>query len=213
MKEPPALADTSTGRCHVQNGEVQVAAVILAAGASRRFGTPKQIARLGDRTMLEAVVDLAREAGLDPIIAVVPPGLVVQADVVPEVNPDPAAGLSRSVQRGLAAVPAEVDAALILLGDQPTLSIDAIHAVLAAARGNRPVVAAHATGVIGPPVLVMRSAFALADETTGDEGLGGVLGRHAEMVTTVEVGEHAPDVDTPSDLARIVHMFDSSADR
>jgi CTP:molybdopterin cytidylyltransferase MocA len=193
---------------------MQVAAVILAAGASRRFGSPKQRARLGSgSTMLEAVVDLARGAGLDPIIAVVPPGFALPADVVPEINSEPAAGLSRSLRRGLAAVPPAVHAAIVLLGDQPTLSAAAIRAILAAARSDRPVVAAQAGGLIGPPVLLARSAFVLADETTGDEGLRGVLGRHVEMVTTVEVGEHAPDVDTPADLARIAHMFDSSVGR
>jgi molybdenum cofactor cytidylyltransferase len=181
---------------------MQTAAVILAAGASTRFGSPKQLAQIGDRTMLAWVIDVAREAGLAPIIAVVPPGIAVPPDVVPVVNTDPAAGLSRSLSLGVAAVPPDVDAAVILLGDQPTLSVDAVRTVVRAAGGDRPVVAARADGRFGPPVLLSRDAFGLAHEASGDEGLRTMLADHPELVTPVDVGEHAPDVDVPADLER-----------
>jgi len=183
---------------------MQAAAVILAAGASNRFGSPKQLARLGDRTMLETVVELARGAGLAPVIAVVPPGLAPPSGVTPVANADPGAGLSRSLRIGLAAVPAEVGAAVILLGDQPTVAAGTLKALLeVAAVTQRPVVAARADGRIGPPVILARAAFALADGAIGDEGLRSVLEGHAELLATVEVGEHAPDVDTPEDLAAL----------
>ena len=54
---------------------MKTAAVILAAGASTRFGSPKQLARIGGRTLVEQVVATARAAGLDPIVAVLPPGI------------------------------------------------------------------------------------------------------------------------------------------
>jgi len=179
-------------------------AVILAAGASTRFGSAKQKARIGDRTMLEHVVAIARAAGLHPVIAVVPPGLAVTPAVVPVINDAPSAGLSRSLRLGLAAVPPESDAAVVLLGDQPTLSAETLGAILAVTGDERkPIVAASAHGRLGPPVLLRREAFALADGAVGDEGLRSVLGAHPELVTTVEVGAHAPDVDTPADLAAL----------
>lgn len=183
---------------------MQVAAVVLAAGTSSRFGAPKQLSRIGSGTMLEAVTTAAHAAGLDPVIAVVPPGLAVPADVVPDLNDNPAAGMSRSLRLGLAAVPGEVQAAVVLLGDQPTLPPASIRRLLEAAGPNRPVIAASAGGRIGPPVLLRREAFALAEEARGDEGLRAILARRPELVTTVDVGEHAPDVDTPGDLARLV---------
>jgi molybdenum cofactor cytidylyltransferase len=182
---------------------MRIAAVILAAGASTRFGSPKQLVRIGDRTMLETVIQLARDAGLAPVIAVVPPGLAVAADVVPVVNTDPDAGLSRSLRLGIGAVPAELDAAVVLLGDQPTMRVATIRNVLAA-RGRNPVVAARADGRLAPPVLLMRAAFGLVEEASGDTGLGPVLVAHPELVTAVEVDAHVPDVDTPADLARLV---------
>jgi len=182
---------------------MQTAAVILAAGTSTRFGSPKQLARVGEGTMLDAVVQIAHDAGLGPVIAVVPPGIAVPLSVVPEINDAPSEGLSRSLRLGLAAVPAEVDAAVVLLGDQPTLAPATIRTLLEAGRSGRPVVAARADGRIGPPVLLRREAFALAAEASGDEGLRSILARHPELVTEVEVTEHAPDVDTPADLSRI----------
>ena len=183
---------------------MQAAAVILAAGASTRFGSPKQLARIGDRTMLETVVELALGAGLAPVIAVVPPGFSVPAGVIPVVNPDPDAGMSRSLRLGLATVPADVGAAVILLGDQPTVPAGTLQALLeVAAVTQRPVIAAHADGRIGPPVVLARAAFALADRASGDEGLRRILEEHADLLATVEVGGHAPDVDTPADLAAL----------
>lgn len=177
-----------------------VAAVILAAGSASRFGSPKAFVRIGGRTLLEHVADAANAAGLQPVVAVVPAGTAVPPSVIPEVNGDPAAGLSRSLRLGLAAVPVEeADAAVVLLADQPTILVDTILAV-ATETTDRPIVAARAGGRIGPPVLVRRSAFPLVDGVSGDIGLRDVIGANPDLVATVEVGEHAPDIDTPRAL-------------
>jgi molybdenum cofactor cytidylyltransferase len=181
---------------------MQTAAVILAAGASTRYGSPKQTARIGERTMLEAVVAVAEAAGLHPVVAVVPSGVAVPLNVISAVNDDPGAGMSQSLRLGLAAVGLDADGAVILLGDQPTLDPSVIRRLLADG-GERPVVAAHAEGRTGPPVLIRRAAFWLADDATGDEGLRNVLASHPELVTMIPVTGHAPDIDTPADLERL----------
>lgn len=197
-----AWDDRRVGRL-IQNEPMQVAAVILAAGASTRFGSPKQMVRIGGRTMLQLVAETAREAGLAPVIAVVPPAMAVSPEIVPVINDAPGDGLSRSLRLGLAAVPAEADAAIVLLGDQPTLTAASVRAVLAAARGDRPVVAAQAGGRLAPPILLVRDAFRLADRAVGDEGLRTILAENPELVTAVEISEHVPDVDGPEDLASL----------
>jgi CTP:molybdopterin cytidylyltransferase MocA len=181
---------------------MRIAAVILAAGSSTRFGSPKQVARFGDATMLEAVVGIARSAGLAPIVVVGRPDAALPAYVVLVTNDAPQLGLSRSLRLGLRALPVDVAAAVILLGDQPTLPAATIAAVLGA-RGERPIVAASADGLLAPPVLVERSQFGIADGLSGDIGLRQVLTRHPKLVTAVEVEAHAPDVDTPADLAAL----------
>jgi molybdenum cofactor cytidylyltransferase len=176
-----------------------VAAVILAAGASSRFGSPKQLARVGERTMLEAVVAIAREAGLNPILAVVPPGLAVPRDVVPVRNGEPERGMSRSLQLGITALPPEVGAAVVLLGDQPTLPVASVRAIVAA-RGARRIVAASLDGLALPPVLIERSAFGIVHELEGDLGLREVIRSDPELVHTVNLETVPADVDARADL-------------
>jgi len=180
-----------------------VGAVILAAGESRRFGSPKQVAEVDGRTLLEHVIATARAAGLDPIVAVVPTWLARPAggeSLRWIANPQPELGMSHSLRLGLEAL-SDAEAAVILLGDQPRVAAATI-AQLLAARGDRPIVAAEADGVLAPPVLIERSHFGLATVLTGDQGLRDVLRGSPELVTSVPVGEHAVDIDTPDDLNR-----------
>jgi molybdenum cofactor cytidylyltransferase len=180
----------------------KVAAVILAAGSATRFGSPKQLARVGDRTMLEAVVAIAREAGLDPILAVVPGALEVPRDVVPVRNDDPERGLSHSLQMGIAALPGDVEAAVVLLGDQPTLPVASLAAIVTA-RGSRPIVAASSGGLVLPPVLLERSAFDRVALIRGDSGLREITRGNPQLVREVPIEAVPADVDTPADLDRL----------
>lgn len=188
-------------------GQQPVGAVILAAGASRRFGSPKQLAVMDGLTLLEHAIDAAAGAGLWPIAAVVPVWLTRPAQLGNQRvlwirNPFPERGLSLSLRLGLDALGEHVEAALILLGDQPGVSLATITAVLTA-RGERPLVAAEADGVLGPPVLIERSHFGLAAELSGDIGLRQILRDNPDLTRAVAVPAHPLDVDTPADLDRL----------
>jgi molybdenum cofactor cytidylyltransferase len=149
--------------------------------------------------MLQAVVAIAREAGLHPILAVVPSGLDLPPDVVPVRNDQPARGMSRSLQLGIGALPPEVTAAVVLLGDQPTMPVASVRAVVAA-RGTQPIVAASADGLALPPVLIERSAFGIVQALTGDIGLREIVRGNPALVQTVSLETIPPDVDAPADL-------------
>jgi CTP:molybdopterin cytidylyltransferase MocA len=184
-----------------------IAAIILAAGESRRYGGPKQLAVHDGRTLLEHVLARADEARLSPIVAVVPVWLTRPRSMDAEHlrwvrNPHPERGMSHSLALAVQALPSETRAALILLGDQPTVPLSTIRAVLAAG-GQRPVTVARADGHDGPPVLLERSHFGLATRARGDVGLRAVIAQHPELVCAVEVPSHAPDIDTPDDLVAL----------
>ena len=152
--------------------------------------------------MLEAVVAIAREAGLDPILAVVPGALEVPRDVVPVRNDDPERGLSHSLQMGIAALPGDVEAAVVLLGDQPTLPVASVAAIVTA-RGSRPIVAASSGGLVLPPVLLERSAFDRVALIQGDFGLREIIRGNPQLVREVPIEAVPADVDTPADLDRL----------
>lgn len=187
--------------------EQRVGAVILAAGTARRFGSPKMLVVVDGRTLLEHAVATAQEAGLAPVVAVVPVWLSrpsrLEADWLRWVrNPFPERGLSLSLRLGLTTLGEAIEAAVILLGDQPRVPAETVLALLAA-RGVRPIVAARAGSLLAPPVLIERSHFGLADDLRGDTGLRAILDARPELVTAVQVPGHPPDIDTPDDLDRL----------
>jgi CTP:molybdopterin cytidylyltransferase MocA/SAM-dependent methyltransferase len=193
---------------------VTVAAIVLAAGAASRFGSPKALAHLEGRPLLEHVLDAVRTAGIENVVVV----LGHDADAIEEGidwlaeqrvrNPDPR-HLSSSLQVGLAAI-ADIDppvrAVLIALGDQPRTRPEVIRALIAASRDpERPVVIPqYADGGGANPVVVRREAFELIDEATGDRGLGPILAGDPSVVVEVPVAGSNPDVDTPADLVELV---------
>jgi molybdenum cofactor cytidylyltransferase len=185
------------------DGRHDVAAVVLAAGESRRFGSPKQLARVGDKTLLEHVLEAASAADLRPVVAVVPPWLTrPRAYEDPTLiwvrNPDPARGMSHSLRLGFAALPPNVGAAVILLADQPRVAPDHLRA-LVAARGGASFVATTVDGIAQPPVLIEGDQFAAVMELHGDAGLRDLLRDGSRAVATVPSPPIA-DVDTPADL-------------
>jgi CTP:molybdopterin cytidylyltransferase MocA len=179
---------------------MQTAAVILAAGASTRFGGRKQLAAFDGGTVLDAVVAIARRAGLAPIVVVAPSGVPLPPDAARVSNDDPDLGLSHSLRLGLAAVP-EGAQAVILLGDQPTVGVGHLRRLLAFPDSD--VVATEAGGILAPPLRLATSAFDLADRLVGDTGLRDVLRAMADDIASISVARHSPDVDVPDDLAAL----------
>jgi CTP:molybdopterin cytidylyltransferase MocA/SAM-dependent methyltransferase len=189
---------------------------VLAAGVGSRFGGGKLLASVEGRPMLQHVLDRLAAAGLDEVVVVVGEG----ADSVESGidwhaerrvrNPDPSRGLSSSVQVGIDALASDVDAALIVLGDQPRLPARAVRALLDAAGDldhERPIAVPRYPGDGGRnPVLVDRSAFGLVARATGDRGLGPLIDANAALVREIPIQVEGgnPDVDTRADHVRLL---------
>ena len=123
-------------------------------------------------------------------------------------NPEPARGLSSSLQVGIGELDDAVEGALIVLGDQPRLPARAVRALLdAGVTDERPIVVPVYDGDLGRnPVLVGRAAFALVAEATGDRGLGPLIEAHPELVREIPIRVEGgnPDVDTRADLVGLL---------
>lgn len=188
---------------------------MLAAGGATRFGSPKAIAVLDGRPLLEHVLDVAAAARLEPVVVVLGEAahqieaVVAWREERRVRNPDPARGLSSSLRIGIEAVAAlqpAVDAVVILLGDQPRVRSDVVAALLARRpHTDRQIVAPrYARDGGSNPIVVDRSAFDLAADSVGDRGLGPLIASRPDLVELVEIAGSNPDVDTPADLADLV---------
>ncbi len=192
-------------------------AVVLAAGAGSRFGGRKLLAAIEGRPVLQHVLDRLAEAGVARVVVVLgDDARELQAAIawrseVRVVNPDPTAGLSSSLRIGMAALPDDAEAALIVLGDQPRVPVEAIRALLDAdVDGERPIaVPVYPDDRGRNPVLLGHAAFALVEAADGDRGLGPVIAAHPELVREVPISAAAaadgnPDIDTRADHVRLL---------
>ena len=124
-------------------------------------------------------------------------------------------GQSTSLVAGVRAMLPETGAALVLLGDQPEIRVEAIDAVLVKWRddGGDIVLAAYG-GTAAHPMLFDRSMWAALEAATADEGARGIIARHPDRRILVEVGGRPPrDIDTAEDYERIKASFGSGMAR
>lgn len=190
----------------------RVTAIVLAAGAGSRFGGGKLLASLGGVPILQHVLDTLAAAGLGDVVVVLGRDSAAVETAIRwrserrVTNPEPERGLSSSLHAGIAALDAGSEAALIVLGDQPRLSVDTIRRLLEApVDPARPVVAPrYDDDGARNPMLIRRSVFGLVEDAVGDRGLGPILADRGDLVMEVPVAGSNPDVDTRADLARMV---------
>ena len=190
-----------------------IGGLVLAAGAGRRFGAPKQLARLGERPLLEHALAATAAAPVDRAVVVVgarAEEILAGVDlhgVEPVICPEWGEGQAASLRAGLAAL-ADADAVAVVLGDQPLVSADAVARVIAS---RRPVDvdAARASyrGRPGHPVVLERQLFPRLGAVSGDIGARELLaGARVRAVPCDGLGRN-DDVDTPEDLEAVRQAF------
>ena len=190
-----------------------IAAVILAAGGSRRLGRPKQLEPWGDTNLLGHVVARTSEFPVEEVWVVVgyeADRILAETDLgtagVVE-NPEWEEGIASSIRVGLDALTrlSRCDQALIVIGDQPAVPVEVVDALLASHAGSdKPVSVPKYRYTSGNPVLVDRLLWPRLMSLEGDEGAGRLWQAHPEWVNEVWFSDLAPrDVDTESDVAEM----------
>ena len=156
-------------------------AIVLAAGASTRFGSPKQLVRLAGRPLLHTVVTRAA-------------GTIV-------VNHDWRVGLASSIRAGVTRLPAACTGAMLVLADQAAVTADDLKR-LAGTWRRQPqcIAAAMYAGTIGVPAIFPRTSFRELTELRGDAGARALLRRNSDRLVRVAMESAAIDLDTPEDL-------------
>jgi len=191
--------------------DVPVAAVILAAGASRRLRRPKQLVEYEGETLLARAIRLAREAGFSPVVVVlgaereaIRAGAALGDAVVVE-NEAWQEGIASSMRAGLRAI-AEREpgaaGALMMPCDQPRLSADHLRRLLSAFRAEdgEAIVASVYAGARGVPALFPAAMFPRLNLLAGDVGARRLLMNSKWPVVEVAFEGGEVDIDAPEDL-------------
>jgi molybdenum cofactor cytidylyltransferase len=184
--------------------------IVLAAGASTRFGSPKQLVRVDGRPLLHAVVTRAAEVTGNALIVVLGAGA---GELAPLLRHSPGSvvinrqwreGLASSIRAGVARLPATCAGVLLVLADQAAVTSDDLRR-LAGTWRRRPqyIAAALYAGTTGVPAVFPRTAFAELAALRGDSGARAVLRRTADRVVRVPMPSAELDLDTPEDLLRL----------
>lgn len=189
---------------------MSTAAVVLAAGGSRRLGRTKQLEPWGESTLLEHVVRRAQEFPVDEVWVVIghDSERILETtdlgDAYVVENLEWEEGIASSLRVGLDALTrlSRCDQALIVIGDQPDVPVATVAELLEShAKAGRPVTIPKYRYSWGNPVVVDRSLWARLMSLEGDEGARRLWQAHPEWVNEVWFPEAAPrDVDTEADV-------------
>jgi molybdenum cofactor cytidylyltransferase len=191
-------ADSESSHIHV---------VVLAAGASSRFGSPKQLVRVNGRPLMHTIVSRAVELAGHSVTVV----LGAQAgELAPLLKHSPASiavnrnwseGIASSIREGLGHAPSTADGVLIVLADQAAVTTEDLRRLAGAWRRNTAsIAAAQYGGGVGVPAIFPRWCFRELNELRGDRGAQVLLQRHVDRLVRLPMPSAELDIDRPEDL-------------
>ena len=196
-----------------RHAEPRIAALILAAGQSRRMGRiNKLLEEIDGAPMVARAADAVISSRTDPVIVIVGHeadrvrGALAGRDVVFVDNPAYAEGLSTSLKHGVAALPEDADGVLVCLGDMPRIAAAEIDALIDAFDpvAGRSICVPTFGGKRGNPVLLGHRFFAEIQEISGDVGARQLIGAYPDLIVEVAMDGDGilVDIDTPQALKK-----------
>ena len=193
----------------------RISAVMLAAGKSARMGEPKQLLRLNGRTVLEQTLENVRASGVDEVVLVLGASAEkIRGELRGElfdglkvaVNQNYAQGMASSLRVGLATASPQMDAALVVLADQPFVRPETMQQIIKRyRRSDAEIVIPFYEGKRGNPVLLDRSVFPDAMALEGDIGFRALFGKHTAGIVEMNVADEGVllDIDSREDYERL----------
>ncbi len=193
--------------------ESNIAIIILAAGASTRMGTPKQLLPYQGSSLLQHTINLAIASLCQPIVVVLGANAEHIRSEIQELpiqiveNPDWYLGMSSSIRTGILSLANHtptIDAAVITVCDQPFLSVEIINQlVMAYQTTKKTIIASEYAETLGVPVLFSDIFFpelAVLSETVGAKKL---IKNHYNQVLSIPFPLGEIDIDTPQDYQQL----------
>lgn len=190
----------------------ETAVLILAAGASKRLGKPKQQLVFKEQTLLNRIIETAKELASGPV-------LVVQADHVERLeqegiislsNSKWEEGMASSIHCGIDSLVSDyptVDKLIITVCDQPFITAELFREMIdLQMRTNQPMIACKYADTIGTPVLFHQSVFGELMALSGDKGARQLLKKDAQRVGLVNFPLGSIDIDTAEDYEGLIKL-------
>jgi molybdenum cofactor cytidylyltransferase len=193
---------------------MSIAAIILAAGGSRRLGQPKQLLEFEGETLVNRAIHMASEAGASPVLIVLGAQFAairksIQSRSAIVVHNDRwRQGMGRSIETGMRALAlcAPDAQGILLMGcDQPRLTTEHLRSLMSAfaSHGSPAVAASSYAGVCAVPAVFPREAFSELRALRGDKGARSIIEQAPCPVVGVEFEHGEVDIDSPEDLAKL----------
>ena len=194
-----------------------VTGLVLAAGGSKRLGTPKQLLPYGESTLLAHVLATARACDFDQLLCVIGGSATeirervdLSGATVVE-NHSFGEGCSSSIAAALTAVDEQADALVLLLGDQPGVTAATIQ-MLVENQGDATLAACAYEDGRGHPLAFARAVFGELATLHGDKGVWKLLDRHAADVVDVPIAGAVPrDVDSDEDYRAVLSELEEAS--
>jgi molybdenum cofactor cytidylyltransferase len=190
--------DASASHVHV---------IVLAAGASTRFGSAKQLVRVNGRPLMLSVVSRAVELAGHSVTVVLGANAAELAPLLRHspasvaINREWAEGIASSIREGLTHTPATADGVMIMLADQAAVSTEDLRRLTGVwRRAPASIATAQYAGTIGVPAIFPRWCFRELNELRGDRGAQVLLHRHVDRLVRLPMPSAELDIDRPEDL-------------
>lgn len=189
---------------------IAIHCIVLAAGGSTRFGSPKQLARIDGKSLLQATIGHATDSlGAAVTVVLGAHAIEIVETLLPTsagvlINRNWQEGIASSIRAGVASLPGACNGVMLALADQPLVGSQIFQRLIAAWRRRpRQIIASQFASTTGLPAIFPRWCFADLSELRGDQNARIVIRRYTSHVVRLAHPEAQVDINYPEDLLEI----------
>jgi molybdenum cofactor cytidylyltransferase len=200
--------DQKTNELEIYAHFGKIACILLAAGESKRFGSPKQLAHWNESTFIRTIIEKVKTINPSEFLVIVGAFselIMTEIDDFPTIkiihNPDWKTGQASSVRIGVENLSNDVEAVIFFLVDQPQIDVITIRKlVISYATTNAKIIAYSYNGMARHPILFSKQLFPELKKLSGISGGKQLFDANPPLFLTFKDPNQALDFDSREDL-------------